>query len=452
MVDCRLVHTVKIAGNGQFWLGTLDRPRWLCLEGSIMRAEALETLKNQIIALHTQHRRRIRQSASDSALSDSSFELLASEDGDRAESAWRLCCSNGDFSLCPTYPRSLLVPSSISDAVIRHAASHRVKQRLPILAYQHGGPHGPALVRSGQPLVGLKRNRSIQDEHLLDAYRTLNGRHPERPMLIIDARPTMNALANTIVGAGFEPLEWYRGCTRSFVNLENIHHIRAAFLRLPVDAEDWVGHLRRLLTATRTIVGALDGAEGTAVLVHCSDGWDRTSQLVSLAKVCLDPQYRTLDGLRRLLQEDWLDAGHRFQDRLAQGQPLVNALPFARPGDDPDALGTWLLAALTKPSLKGSGLEQWCPIFPQFLDCLAQLIRASPEAFAYGPAVLLELYRESLLDASGLLAGNCQAERGGAPAASLAWDSLFQSIETFDLCISTGIITPDADAVLSSIF
>ena len=29
------------------------------------------------------------------------------------------------------------------------------------------------------------------------------------------------------------------------------------------------------------------------MLVHCSDGWDRTPQVISLAEVMLDPYYRT---------------------------------------------------------------------------------------------------------------------------------------------------------------
>lgn len=36
--------------------------------------------------------------------------------------------------------------------------------------------------------------------------------------------------------------------------------------------------------------------EGISVLVHCSDGWDRTSQVCSVAAVLLDPYYRTLRG------------------------------------------------------------------------------------------------------------------------------------------------------------
>lgn len=36
--------------------------------------------------------------------------------------------------------------------------------------------------------------------------------------------------------------------------------------------------------------------EGVSVLVHCSDGWDRTAQVCSAAAVLLDPYYRTLRG------------------------------------------------------------------------------------------------------------------------------------------------------------
>ncbi len=33
-----------------------------------------------------------------------------------------------------------------------------------------------------------------------------------------------------------------------------------------------------------------------SVLVHCTDGWDRTAQLAALAMLMLDPDYRTIRG------------------------------------------------------------------------------------------------------------------------------------------------------------
>lgn len=36
--------------------------------------------------------------------------------------------------------------------------------------------------------------------------------------------------------------------------------------------------------------------EGASVLVHCSDGWDRTAQVCSLGALLMDPYYRTIKG------------------------------------------------------------------------------------------------------------------------------------------------------------
>ena len=39
-------------------------------------------------------------------------------------------------------------------------------------------------------------------------------------------------------------------------------------------------------------------SDGISVLVHCSDGWDRTAQTCSLSSLILDPYYRTIAGFQ----------------------------------------------------------------------------------------------------------------------------------------------------------
>ena len=41
---------------------------------------------------------------------------------------------------------------------------------------------------------------------------------------------------------------------------------------------------------------------GNRVLVHCSDGWDRTPQISALVRICLDKYHRTLEGFLSLVE------------------------------------------------------------------------------------------------------------------------------------------------------
>ena len=60
-----------------------------------------------------------------------------------------------------------------------------------------------------------------------------------------------------------------------------------------LDSTRWLHHLSNLLRASwYTAVNLED--HGRPVLVHCSDGWDRTPQIVSLAQLLIDPFYRTV--------------------------------------------------------------------------------------------------------------------------------------------------------------
>jgi len=52
---------------------------------------------------------------------------------------------------------------------------------------------------------------------------------------------------------------------------------------------------------------------GKNVIVHCSDGWDRTTQLSCLAQIIIDPYFRTLDGFMVLFEKDWRHCGHKFR-------------------------------------------------------------------------------------------------------------------------------------------
>jgi hypothetical protein len=81
-----------------------------------------------------------------------------------------------------------------------------------------------------------------------------------------------------------------------FINLEN---------------SKWLEHIRSLLNGALKIVKYIND-HSSSVLVHCSDGWDRTSQLTSLAMLMMDKHYRTIKGFEILIEKEWLSFGHRF--------------------------------------------------------------------------------------------------------------------------------------------
>lgn len=98
----------------------------------------------------------------------------------------------------------------------------------------------------------------------------------------------------------------------------------------------------KILKATNQILDTMI-VKNNNVLVHCSDGWDRTAQMCSLAQQCMDPYYRTLDGLIVLINKDWISFGHQFRLRFGHYDHNYKE-------------------------------EQRSPVFIQYLDCVRQLI------------------------------------------------------------------------------
>lgn len=123
----------------------------------------------------------------------------------------------------------------------------------------------------------------------------------------------------------------------------------------------WPAYIGRVLGAASTIINEVEH-NGKSVIVHCSDGWDRTAQLCAVPQLCLDPYYRTMVGFRVLVQREWNSFGHKFRDR------------------------TW-----------GHKPHERSPIFLQFIDCVQNMMIKYPCAFEFNEWFLRKNTRESLL-------------------------------------------------------
>lgn len=72
-----------------------------------------------------------------------------------------------------------------------------------------------------------------------------------------------------------------------------------------LESSGWLKHIKSILDTSRFIAQAV--SSGQTVLVHCSDGWDRTAQVCSIASILLDPYYRTIKGYQVKLERELLN-------------------------------------------------------------------------------------------------------------------------------------------------
>jgi hypothetical protein len=79
-----------------------------------------------------------------------------------------------------------------------------------------------------------------------------------------------------------------------------------------LDKTSWLQHVR-LVIRSSVLVAELLVVEGESVLVHCSDGWDRTAQLCATAKLLVDPHYRTVKGFANLVEMEWCNFGFKVR-------------------------------------------------------------------------------------------------------------------------------------------
>ncbi|KAI9796947.1 MAG: hypothetical protein M1833_005893 [Piccolia ochrophora] len=319
---------------------------------------------------------------------------------------------------------------------------------------------------SAEPQAPTTDSEALEDE-LVSSIRgeaKPNGHvyGAQQSNLIVDARPTVNAYAMQAVGLGSENMDNYRFATKAYLGIDNIHVMRDSLAKvveaikdsditpLPPNREllarsGWLKHISGLLDGAGLIARQV-GLRHSHVLIHCSDGWDRTSQLSALSQLCLDPYYRTLEGFIVLVEKDWLSFGHMFRHRsgflssekwfvthndglgsqhggvgpptlgtsTSGGNALENALLSAKGffnkdnnsrdslhdsdgelppyGDSPKSTsGAPSSRPRTTNDKEVTKVKETSPVFHQFLDATYQLLRQHPSRFEFNERFLRRL-------------------------------------------------------------
>uniref|UniRef100_A0A4W3IE68 phosphatidylinositol-3,5-bisphosphate 3-phosphatase n=1 Tax=Callorhinchus milii TaxID=7868 RepID=A0A4W3IE68_CALMI len=344
------------------------------------------------------------------------------------QNVWRTSEVNSNYKMCASYPQKLLVPVWITDKELENVGTFRSWKRIPVVVYRHLR-NGAVIARCSQPEISWWGWRNADDEYLvtsiakaciLDRGTKLSGKSrsegndlsdtdfdssitsgsageigatPQK-LLILDARSYTAAVANRAKGGGCECEEYYPNCEVMFMGMANIHSIRNSFHSLravcsqmpdpgnwlsALESTKWLQHLSIMLKAALLVANVVD-REGRPVLVHCSDGWDRTPQIVALAKILLDPYYRTIEGFQVLVETDWLDFGHKFGDRCGHSETVED-------------------------------VSEQCPVFLQWLDSVHQLLKQFPCLFEFNDAFLVKLVQHTYSCLYGTFLCNNSRER-----------------------------------------
>lgn len=304
------------------------------------------------------------------------------------EDRWKLTVSNGpEYNLCPTYPQLMYIPKGVKEAVLIECAKFRSKGRIPALVWVDKTHHN-FMLRCAQPFTGKTGKHSAFDEHLVQS--AIHMGPTDAHMIIYDARSFSAAAGNKIMGKGTEIITHYPRARLAFLDIPNIHAVRESYDALrtlclsttnskwfsSLESTQWLSYVSIIVKGAAMIARYMKYRHGNT-LIHCSDGWDRTSQLTSLAQLLMDPYYRTMVGFQVLVDKEWLSFGHKFQHRL--GHP-----------DYPN---------------------ERSPVFLQFLDCVYQILTQFPSAFEFNRSYLLCIADHLNTGWFGTFLCNCDKER-----------------------------------------
>jgi len=360
----------------------------------------------------------------------------------------RVYIQQDHFNLCGSYPRVIVVPSGVPDADVVASSKFRSKSRLPVVSWVH--PQSKAvLARCAQPLRGVSNAVCQADERLVRAIMNVTNPmevpipsqtgfsnffssdpeplrklqtcapgeyEPTRNYVIMDARSQIASMGNQVLGKGTENPINYPGSILVFLSIDNIHVVRncfnkifeiasreysAACLYRSISDCGWLKQIVSVLTASITVVKALED-NGLSVLTHCSDGWDRTAQMCSMAMLLMDPYYRTLDGFAVLIEKEWCAFGHKFRDRCGNCTHIDE--------------------------------QEYSPIFVLWIDCVWQVMNQFPAAFEFNDLFLVSLLDEVTSGYSSTFLFNSFKAREKHKATQVSvsvWSILFQKRNLF---------------------
>jgi hypothetical protein len=309
----------------------------------------------------------------------------------------RISNINMNFEVSQSYPKYLIEPRQIQDNQLILAAKCRPKKRVPTLTYNYKND----LYKGSKKLIsGIWRSSQVkklvvedkknEDIRLINEISNLGYK-----FYIFDARSPSEAFRNKIMGRGNEKVSNYnQNPEYIYCGINKVQKANDAFNKITELTNDkeimenknflseledsgWVNFIMTVLRRTKEISKLV--SEGNNVLIHCSDGWDRTPQLCTISQILLDPYFRTFEGFAILFEKDFVSFGHKFAVRSGIYDKKIE--------------------------------KKTNPVILQLLDCVYQLLVQFPSEFEFTSEYLLFIAKNNDINLFGTFLFNNERER-----------------------------------------
>ncbi|CAL1540470.1 unnamed protein product [Lymnaea stagnalis] len=180
-------------------------------------------------------------------------------------------------------------------------------------------------LRDRSPNLNQRSARTLREQNHADVVTNSINRLHQVSLYVLGEKAQMkNIKQESFPKCDFLPVDFYevRQVKASFKKLMRAcipsstpppeHNFHKA-----VEESEWLLQLQSILQLSGAVVDLLD-VQKSSVMLCLEDGWDITTQVVSVAQVMMDPYYRTIEGFKTLLEKEWLGFGHRFSHRNNQ--------------------------------------------------------------------------------------------------------------------------------------
>ena len=309
----------------------------------------------------------------------------------------RISNINENFEVSESYPKYLIEPRQIQDNQLILAAKCRPKKRVPTLTYNYKNDLYKGqkklisgIWRSSQVKKLVIEDKKNEDIRLINEISNLGYK-----FYIFDARSPSEAFRNKIMGRGNEKVSNYNQNPRYiYCGINKVQIANDAFNKITELTNDkeimenknflseledsgWVNFIMTVLRRTKEISKLV--SEGNNVLIHCSDGWDRTPQLCTISQILLDPYFRTFEGFAILFEKDFVSFGHKFAVRSGIYDKEIE--------------------------------KKTNPVILQLLDCVYQLLVQFPSEFEFTSEYLLFIAKNNDINLFGTFLFNNERER-----------------------------------------